>query len=182
MRAPWLVLLLPAACAAPPPAPPPAAAQPLAPAFDAPQAAEALRGGHNTIHGDAFLFLAQGARQTCAGEVASLIPATNYAEWRMQAIYGDRPALPISDATPHDPTLERYVRAHTLRPNRPLHLPPPRRRRLVRHRAHRRLVTAPPGAPVRRPGTDGAPDQLTPNPATATKLSLNRNETAAKLT
>jgi hypothetical protein len=105
------LLLLLAACAIPPPPPPTATAPPPPPVFDAQEAAAATRGGNNEIAGHAFVFVRHGGRRSCAGETASLIPATGYAIWRMRKIYGTRPAVPIVDAPelPPDPDLERFV-------------------------------------------------------------------------
>ena len=56
--------------------------------FDAKQAAAMLQPGPNTISGSALMRQQGGGVVTCAGGKVHLIPATDYAERRMNLIYG----------------------------------------------------------------------------------------------
>jgi len=60
----------------------------IAAPFDVAAAREAVGPGTNTISGSALLLQRGGGVVTCAGNVVWLIPATAYADARMQAIYG----------------------------------------------------------------------------------------------
>ena len=80
----WLLLLAPlllSACASP---------QIIKSAvpFDREQASEMLKVGTNTIKGSALIRQNNGATVTCEGNEVELLPATKYAEDRIQQIYG----------------------------------------------------------------------------------------------
>ena len=57
--------------------------------FDVEQAEALLKDGKNTISGNAFLRKAGGGVVTCAGSEVYLVPATQYAEDRINIIYGN---------------------------------------------------------------------------------------------
>ena len=58
--------------------------------WDGEAAARQLEPGPNTIKGNGFMRQRGGGVVTCAGQEASLIPATDYAAERMYAIYGSK--------------------------------------------------------------------------------------------
>lgn len=62
--------------------------QAIAP-FDAAQAKKGLSPGANSIHGAAYLWLSTGGLLSCAGESATLYPATAYARQWAKAVYQD---------------------------------------------------------------------------------------------
>lgn len=73
-----------AGCASMKPAPPVKLYMP----FDAAQAAALSGPGDSTIRGSAFFRQQGGGTVTCAGEMVLLIPLTQYATERVQALYG----------------------------------------------------------------------------------------------
>lgn len=64
--------------------------------FDAAAAAALLRPGPNTITGSALMRQVGGGVVTCAGIPVRLIPATDYAERRMNVLYGSGRYVPIT--------------------------------------------------------------------------------------
>ena len=61
----------------------------LAASFDSRGAAQMIEGGQNTVKGNAFMRQQGGGVVTCAGEEVTMIPATAYAQLRMQYVYGN---------------------------------------------------------------------------------------------
>ena len=57
-------------------------------AFDAAKAKQLLQDGPNTIQGNAFMRQVGGGIVTCAGAPVQLVPATEYTDERMMAVYG----------------------------------------------------------------------------------------------
>jgi hypothetical protein len=60
----------------------------MAAAFDKTQAERLMQDGSNQIRGNGFMRQRGGGVVTCAGQLAMLIPATEYAKERMFALYG----------------------------------------------------------------------------------------------
>lgn len=82
--------------------------------FDREQALGMLKPGKNTIKGSALIRQNNGAMVTCAGNEVELLPATKYAEDRIQQIYGSnekgfRQARGF-DARNFDPDYEKLTR------------------------------------------------------------------------
>jgi hypothetical protein len=73
----------------------------------------ALRKGSNTIVGRSAFVTPNGQTVTCAGQEASLIPATPYSRWRMQALYGSSSYVDVATA-PRVPAAASYAR-YTIR-------------------------------------------------------------------
>lgn len=76
------------------------------PPFNEEQTAMALRKGPNTIVGHASFVTPAGSTATC--NEASLVPATPYSRWRMQALYGGSGFVDVATA-PHVPVDRRYA-------------------------------------------------------------------------
>lgn len=82
--------------------------------FDAGQAGRMLRDGPNTVTGSASL-RRPGGPVTCAGQAVYLVPATDYAQIRVRALYGsDRRGARIDGRSlrfePDPPDYSRLVR------------------------------------------------------------------------
>lgn len=68
--------------------------------FDPDEAKELLKKGDNSIEGSALIRQAGGGVVTCAGQPVILVPATQYARERIEAIYGSssggfKPEFPV---------------------------------------------------------------------------------------